>query len=160
MMHGMVVAGAVLILVAILAMGTGGWGMPGPWAGPDGPSGPGGWHRWMPHMGRGWNRSGGTGTAQPPVAGAPSVAVNLVDFGIRPVEIRVKAGQPLNLDLVNRGAILHDLTIPALSFQAVVQPGQRTTAALTARTPGTYEFYCSVPGHREAGMTGRLVVAP
>src|SRR3972149_1028484 len=98
MMHGMAVAGAVLILVAILAMGTGGWGMPGPWTGPDGPSGPGGWHRWMPHMGRGWNRSGGTGTAQPPVAGAPSVAVDLVDFGICPGEVRGKGGEALNLD--------------------------------------------------------------
>jgi len=159
MMHGMAVAGAVLILVAVLITGMGGWGMPGPWTGPGGRPDGGGWNRWMPHMG--W-RSGpsGTGSAQPPVAGAPSVAVDLVDFGIRPLEIRVKAGQPVNLALVNRGRILHDLTIPALGFQAVVQPGQRTAAALTAPAPGTYELYCSVPGHREAGMTGRLVVAP
>jgi nitrite reductase (NO-forming) len=86
--------------------------------------------------------------------------VELVDFGIRPLEIRVKAGQPVNLALANRGRILHDLTIPALGFQSVVQPGQRTAVALTAPAPGTYELYCSVPGHREAGMTGRLVVAP
>jgi heme/copper-type cytochrome/quinol oxidase subunit 2 len=160
MMHAMAVAGAVLILAAVLITGMGGWGMPGPWTGPGGRPDGGGWYRWMPHMGRGWNRSGGTGTAQPPVAGAPSVAVDLVDFGIRPLEIRVKAGQPVNLALANRGRILHDLTIPAVGFQAVVQPGQRTAAALTAPASGTYDLYCSVPGHREAGMTGRLVVAP
>jgi len=62
--------------------------------------------------------------------------------------------------LTNRGAILHDVTIPALGFQLVAQPGQRAVGALTPTTPGTYEFYCSVPGHREAGMIGRLVVTP
>lgn len=27
------------------------------------------------------------------------------------------------------------------------------------QAPGTYAFYCSVPGHRDAGMTGTLLVA-
>jgi uncharacterized cupredoxin-like copper-binding protein len=39
----------------------------------------------------------------------------------------------------------------------VVQPGgtSKVTATLKA---GTYEFYCPVPGHRQAGMEGKLVV--
>jgi len=35
--------------------------------------------------------------------------------------------------------------------------GDSTT--VTVNLPaGTYTFYCSVPGHKEAGMTGTLVV--
>ena len=31
---------------------------------------------------------------------------------------------------------------------------------VTDPPPGRYEFYCSVSGHREAGMVGTLVVSP
>ncbi len=35
--------------------------------------------------------------------------------------------------------------------------GQSTTAEFTVK-PGTYTFYCSLPGHEEAGMKGTLTV--
>ncbi len=144
-MHGLAIVGGALILLAVFSMGAfGGWGMHGP--------------SWMPHMG--WGPNVSTAPAQPSIAGAQEIPVALVDFGFRPVEIRVKAGQAVNLVLANRGVVVHDLTIPALRFQAVAQPGQQSTAGLRAPAPGTYEFYCSVPGHREAGMVGRLVVTP
>jgi uncharacterized cupredoxin-like copper-binding protein len=117
-------------------------------------------------MGRMGGRMGGvwqpapSGTAPAAVAAAPTVEVAGLDFGFRPGQLRVRAGQTVNLALANRGAILHDVTIPVLGFQLVAQPGQRAVGALTPTTPGTYEFYCSVPGHREAGMIGRLVVTP
>jgi uncharacterized cupredoxin-like copper-binding protein len=38
-----------------------------------------------------------------------------------------------------------------------VQPGGKSTDTLTLK-PGTYTFYCPVPGHKDAGMKGTLVV--
>jgi len=144
-MHGMAAIGVLLILLAVVGIGAmGGWGMAGP--------------GWTQHMG--WGRSTPAASAETPIAGAKRVAVSLVDFGFGPGEIRLQAGEPVNLELTNTGRILHDLTIPALGFRAVVQPGQRVAVGLPAAPRGTYEFYCSVPGHREAGMVGRLVVSP
>lgn len=36
--------------------------------------------------------------------------------------------------------------------------GDQAGVEFTPATPGEYEFYCTVPGHREAGMRGILVV--
>ena len=36
-------------------------------------------------------------------------------------------------------------------------PGETQTVVINAK-PGSYEYYCNVPGHKEAGMVGTLVV--
>jgi uncharacterized cupredoxin-like copper-binding protein len=38
-----------------------------------------------------------------------------------------------------------------------VSPGDTGSATINAPA-GTYEYYCNVPGHREAGMVGTLTV--
>ena len=38
-----------------------------------------------------------------------------------------------------------------------VQPGGKSTVTVNLK-PGTYEFYCPVPGHKAAGMEGTLTV--
>lgn len=125
-----------------------GWGMPGHMS--QGMGSPMGW----------WGQSAATGSAPAAVANAPTFEIIASDFGFRPAQVRVRTGQTVNIALVNRGAIFHDITAPALQLQVAAQPGQRGVAGVPAARPGTYEFYCSVPGHREAGMVGRLVVGP
>jgi len=64
----------------------------------------------------------------------------------------------VNLILVNEGTLPHDITIPALGFSLPAAPGTTASGSLSVARPGTYGFFCSVPGHREAGMVGALEV--
>jgi uncharacterized cupredoxin-like copper-binding protein len=66
----------------------------------------------------------------------------------------------LEIDSKNPSSIPHDIAIEGKGVNtkgAVVSNGG--TSKLTANLkPGTYTFYCSVDGHRQAGMFGKLTV--
>jgi uncharacterized cupredoxin-like copper-binding protein len=38
------------------------------------------------------------------------------------------------------------------------RPGETSIVQLTISEPGTYQVFCSVDGHKEAGMIGELTV--
>ena len=97
-------------------------------------------------------------SAAPPMATAPEVRVVAGDMYFEPAEIRMDAGATVNLTIDNEGAAFHDLTIPALDFLLAADGGSQATGPLTVVEPGNYEFFCSVPGHAQAGMTGTLLV--
>jgi uncharacterized cupredoxin-like copper-binding protein len=106
----------------------------------------------------GWMMGGDLGgRASAPVGGAREIEVVTRDFSFSPTELTVPAGTTVNVVLVNDGDLLHDLTIPALGFRLEASPGTRTSSSLTVASQGTYQFICSVPGHREAGMEGVVV---
>jgi plastocyanin len=59
--------------------------------------------------------------------------------------------------------VAHNFTIqqgssgPAIGATPTFQGGTKTLSVKLQ--PGTYTFYCSVPGHRQAGMVGTLTVS-
>lgn len=67
----------------------------------------------------------------------------------------------LTIDSVNKAPTPHDIAItgPGISQQTgkVVQNGGTSTVSADLK-PGTYTFFCTVPGHRAAGMVGKIVV--
>ena len=70
-----------------------------------------------------------------------------------------KAGN-VTIDFDNPSAIPHNVVIEEdgkelAGFEPITEGEESETADLKA---GTYTFYCSVPGHREAGMEGTLTV--
>jgi plastocyanin len=74
--------------------------------------------------------------------------------------LTAKAGS-VSIAFTNAAPLEHNLTI-ASSSGAVVgatptfQGGSKTL--MVSLKPGTYKYYCTVPGHRAAGMEGTLTV--
>jgi plastocyanin len=64
----------------------------------------------------------------------------------------------LTLALTNHDLVWHTFTIEALGVNLTVPAGGQRATKFTA-PPGTYSFYCALPGHRLAGMEGKLTVA-
>jgi plastocyanin len=91
------------------------------------------------------------------VEGARKIEVSASSFAFDPDEIEVKAGEDVAIVLTSTD-ILHDFTIGELDAHVAVDAGETATGGLRADEPGSYTFYCTVSGHREAGMEGTLVV--
>ena len=74
--------------------------------------------------------------------------------------LTAKAGA-VSIDFTNVAPLAHNLTVASssgavLGATPTFQGGSKTLS-LTLK-PGTYTFYCTVPGHRMAGMEGTLTV--
>ncbi len=108
---------------------------------------------------------GGTPEASPaaspaasPVASASEVTVHTVDLAFEPSALAIPANVDITVRVENLGVIPHDFTIEQLGVTSgALSRGQSTSVTINA-TPGTYQFYCSVPGHLQAGMRGTLTV--
>jgi plastocyanin len=75
-------------------------------------------------------------------------------------ELRAKVGETVALRLENQDTQSHSFDIDEFTVHTVLPAGATGLALFTASTPGSYPFYCSLPGHREAGMVGTLIVKP
>ncbi|MGH2833438.1 MAG: plastocyanin/azurin family copper-binding protein [Solirubrobacteraceae bacterium] len=67
----------------------------------------------------------------------------------------------VSIDFTNRSPLAHNVTVANSAGEVIgstptFQGGTKTLNL--ALKPGTYKFYCSVPGHRMAGMEGTLTV--
>lgn len=91
------------------------------------------------------------------VATSDQFTIESHDIFFQPKEIEIPANQDVKILLPNLGASAHDFSIDALNITVSLPPGETKEVTINA-APGTYEFYCNVPGHKEAGMVGTLVV--
>jgi uncharacterized cupredoxin-like copper-binding protein len=94
-----------------------------------------------------------------PTASAVGVVLKLTgsEYSFAPSALKASAGRT-TIRFTNGGAVDHDFSIDALHIHLVEKPGKTGEVTLTL-TPGTYTFFCAVPGHRQSGMQGMLTVS-
>jgi nitrite reductase (NO-forming) len=82
-----------------------------------------------------------------------------IDGLINP-DLRAQPGDAIHLVLVNGDGMVHDLAIPDLGVHTPVIMTQDNQAEVTFETneAGIFSYFCTISGHRQAGMEGRLVV--
>jgi plastocyanin len=107
-----------------------------------------------------------TGTPAPP--SSPAAVATTLKLAANPAgqlayttkSLTAKAGK-LTIDFSNASPVEHDVAIAqgsTVAGQTPVFTGGSKTLTVTLK-PGTYTFYCTVPGHRAAGMEGTLTVS-
>lgn len=103
-------------------------------------------------------------------------------WGFDPSVIEVPVGQRVRLTLINDGRAEHDVEITGLLADhleiegglqhdrlagghheadlvaAHAMPGTKASVLFTPTIAAVYEFACTLPGHKEAGMVGKIVV--
>ena len=114
------------------------------------------------------------------------VSLTATDIAYDATQLAVPANQPVRLTLENDGVLEHDFTIREIAVADVHAPaeseadghamsedvhdlalhvaapanGGQAVLEFTPTEAGEYEYYCTVSGHKEAGMVGTLVVGP
>lgn len=88
---------------------------------------------------------------------ARSVRIAARSFEYDPAEIRAKAGENLAIVLTSED-VLHDFVIDELNVYIAADVGMTKVKGMRAGKAGRYTFYCSLPGHLQAGMEGTLIV--
>lgn len=91
--------------------------------------------------------------------GAKATTISESEFKLTPSTAKVGAGA-VTVTAKNDGTIMHNLVIQGNGVSkktAQLQPGSSGVLKVNLK-PGTYQMYCSVPGHKQSGMKGTIVV--
>jgi plastocyanin len=105
----------------------------------------------------------GSGQAEGGTAGsAASLDIEAAPSGLAYASesATAKAGK-VTLDFTNPQPLTHDVAIEDSSGKTIGKSeliAEGSDSAVVDLEPGEYTFYCTVPGHREAGMEGTLTV--
>jgi len=101
---------------------------------------------------------GGDGTAgSDDGASGDVLTIVATEYEFTPAEVSIPADTPTEVLLVNEGIVEHDWTIDELGVEIYAAASESASATVTAAA-GTYDVYCSIPGHRDLGMEGVLNV--
>jgi uncharacterized cupredoxin-like copper-binding protein len=100
-----------------------------------------------------------TTTSTKPTAKPQTISATETEFKIVLSTTTVKAG-PVTIEVKNAGKIQHDLIVNGQGITSGtprLNGGQSKSLNVTLK-PGTYDVFCSVPGHKQLGMDAKLTV--
>jgi nitrite reductase (NO-forming) len=82
-----------------------------------------------------------------------------IDGVVNPT-LTANPGDVVKITLINGDGMLHDVAIDEFDVKTkqIATVDEQDSITFTASQPGEYVYYCSVPGHRQAGMWGKLIV--
>lgn len=90
----------------------------------------------------------------------PDALVFKAEIALRFVEAptTAKAGE-VTIALENPAGLIHNVTFEGVNGdKPVVEASKSTKVGTVSLSPGTVTYYCSIAGHREAGMEGTITV--
>lgn len=108
--------------------------------------------------------------------GPQVVEMTLTELQFTPAAIKLKKNVLVELRLKNAGTAEHDFVLQGMPAKDIenataghnhggpgtiaghVYPGQTVTVKFTPTQAGEWRFFCSVTGHRQAGMQGLITV--
>jgi len=92
------------------------------------------------------------------------VVIEGTEFKFKPDRLEVPVGEKIAIILANEGVVAHNLKVVKDGAKTddpmieSIQKGDRETLEVSFSQTGEYRFFCNVPGHKQAGMTGLIRV--
>ena len=101
------------------------------------------------------------GAAQPSTGKTINVEAN--EFAFNPATFSGTVGEPINFKITNKGTVIHNFVILNTDgsqelAKIEVKVGSSAILVFTPPAAGDYLVDCNLPGHKEAGMRGKLIV--
>ncbi len=102
----------------------------------------------------------GAGGGSGSVAAAPTTTATLVAEGTKflPTSYSVGSSDVLGMFVENRDSFAHSFDVDALNIHVQVPANSTVALSIKPTSVGPLEFYCAIPGHKEAGMAGTIDV--
>ncbi|USK67023.1 cupredoxin domain-containing protein [Peribacillus frigoritolerans] len=107
------------------------------------------------------------------ISNSLALEIKAIDFRYEPRNLSINRGEEYEITLKNDGKDEHDINIVsrdefyknnAENFQGEgnfllhAKAGESASAKISSLPAGNYIFYCTIPGHKEAGMIGEIKV--
>jgi len=99
-----------------------------------------------------------TGAGSVSEAPTATAVIEAKDTKYLQTSLQMKHGDVLGIFVINRDPYGHSFDIDSLNIHVALPPNSTTAVAIKPTAAGSLEFYCSLPGHKAAGMVGTIAV--